>query len=260
MPISRIEYLRPVFESLDKLERPSDTELLIITDGDRELGRAVEKRIENLNYTRIRVINFGDAPAEKIENRRYRIAGIHNKLRHYIPNNCEYVMAWEDDTIIQPNSLIKLLDVFNMYEDCAFVEGVELGRHSTAYLGGWIADDIKNPQVITSVEPPYVGNPLKREYNEVVLPIDAGGLYCALIKADLYKQHNFKPYDTQGKNGLGCDVNLGLWLRNKGYTCFIDWHVRCDHIGIHGSVNLGNTIVKQVEFKKVNNLWEARTL
>lgn len=251
LPISRTDYLRPVFNCLDKLERPEDTELLIITDGDESLARAVDRRLDSISYKRIQVISFGDTPAEDIDSRRYRIAAIHNKAKHFVSNECEYVFLVEDDTAYPANSLAKMLrtmmsplmgDLQN-----GFIQGTELGRRKTPYVGGWICDDINNPAVISSVMPPRGG--------QLFSAIDAGGLYCCLVGFDLYKRHMFEPFDKEGNNGLSCDLNFGLWMSRQGYDCYIDWSIVCDHIGEKGSVNLGNTKPVQVVFERVNGKW-----
>lgn len=242
LPISRTDFLRPVFECLKNLDKPSDTELLIITDGNEYLQKAVDKRIEGLKFERIRVINFGDTPGEDIDSRRYRISAIHNKAKYYVPDDCEYVLLLEDDTIYPKDTLTKMLNIYkssNLLDNVAFVQAVQLGRHNAPYIGGWTCDDIENPTEITSVLP-----------QEGITKIDAGGLYCCLVEAFEYKQHTFEPFDKIGKNGLSCDVNLGIYLRQKGYTCYIDWSIQTDHIGDRGSVNLGNTKPVQLKFKK----------
>jgi hypothetical protein len=248
LPISRTDFLKPVFDCLNALERPADTELLIITDGDESLGRAVDRRLDSISFKRIQVVNFGDKPGEDINSRRYRISAIHNKAAYYIPNDCEYVFSIEDDTTYPPDTLTRMLKTFEGYSNCAFVEGIELGRRKTPYIGGWKADDVNNPSEILSVMPSHG-----------LQNIDAGGLYCALIDADLYKMHTFEPFDKQGTNGLSCDLNFGLYLRQQNYDCFIDWSIQCDHIGETGSVNLGNTRPVQVIFEKATNRWSART-
>lgn len=248
LPISRTEYLRPVFNCLDKLERPADTELLIITDGDNKLQRAVDKRLDYINYKRIKVINFGDTPAEGIDNRRYRIAAIHNKAGHYVSENCDHVFLIEDDTTYPPDALNKMLKQFQD-DNCAYVEGVELGRWKTPYIGAWKVDNLLDPNEIISVMPSHG-----------IQNIDAGGLYCALTDAAMYRMHNFEPFDKQGKVGLSCDVNFGLYLRRHGFDCYLDHSIQCDHIGEKGSVNLGNTIPRQVRFSKTSRGWWGETL
>lgn len=233
------------------MEKPNNTELLIVVDSnDPKLINYINSKIDNLNFKVIKVkYSENESALESIDNRRYRISELHNIAKHYIPANCKYVYVHEDDTVAPPDTLAKMLDIYETYEDCGFVEGVELGRHKTKYVGAWIADDYRLPSKITSVMP-----------SEGLQEIDAGGLYCALIKADLYKRHNFQPYDTEGKNGLSCDVNLGLWIRRQGYKCLLDWSISCDHIGDKGSVNLGNTKPVQVEFAKLRGKWNGREL
>lgn len=245
LPISRKDYLRPVFNCLIELEKPLDTELIIITDGNAELERAVDKRLDLLHFKRIQVLSFGDTPAEDIDSRRYRISAIHNKLRQYIPENCEYVFSIEDDTTYPFDTLTKMLGGYK----ASFIQGVQLGRRNSPYIGGWNADDINEPRNIKSVMPyKHV------EYEE----IDAGGLYCALIDANLYRSHTFEPFDKEGTNGLSCDVNFGLYIKRMGGHCFIDWSIQCDHIGDRGSVNLGNTTPEQLTFEKNNGEWKVR--
>lgn len=244
--------MRPVFECLKNLDKPDDTELLIITDGDKKLEQAVDRRVDSLNFKNIKVINFGDTPGEDINSRRWRISAIHNKIKHYVPDECDYVFLLEDDTVYPKDTLTKMLDTFelsDLFDNVAFVEAVQLGRHGAAYIGAWVCDDTENPTEIKSVMP-------FKSFKSVG-KIDAGGLYCCLVDAFEYKQHTFEPYDKEGKNGLSCDVNFGVSLRQKGYTCYIDWGIQTDHIGEHGSVNLGNTMPEQLQFKKENDKWRC---
>lgn len=269
LPISRRDYLKPVFDSLTALDKPSDTELIILIDGDKELEKAVDRRLDALSFNRIQVIKFGEgAPLDRNE-RRYRISEIHNKLKHCLPDEdkCEYVFAIEDDTVYSPDTLTKLARGFSN-SDCAFVEGVELGRWNTPYVGAWFFDNLSDPKKVTSVrapaydmaDPNWVIDNAHLLANDNLEEIDAGGLYCALIDADLYRMHYFEPLDKQGKNGLGCDVNFGLNLRQQDYKCYIDWSIECDHIGDKGSVNLGNTTPVQVVFTKNNKGWYGQTI
>lgn len=256
LPISRRDYLKPVFDSLAALEKPSDTELIILTDGDKDLEQAVDRRLDSLSFRRITVLQYSDgAPSDRNE-RRYRIADIHNTLRHHIPDRADYVFSIEDDTVVPTHALRKLTELLAQ-PNVAYASGVELGRWNTPYLGAWLADDINKPSQIHSYMPALVDGTMLYELDQ----IDAGGLYCALIDADLYKMHQFEPFDKQGKNGLGCDVNFGLYLRQQGYKCYIDWSVQCDHIGEKGSVNLGNTKPVQVQFTKdIRGRWFGKAV
>lgn len=244
LPISRTDYLKPVFDCLNALERPADTELLIITDGDKTLERAVDKRLESINYKRIQVISFGDTPAENINDRRYRISAIHNKAKNFISKNSDYILTIEDDMAYPKNTLTKLQAIFDNNDTARFAQGVALGRHNTPYVGAWAADNIDEPTKITSLMP------LQQKPLEI---ISAGGLYCALIDANEYRNHTFEPYDKFGKNGLSCDVNMGISIRQKGFLCYMDWSIQCDHIGDKGSVNLGNTKPVQLVFNKTDS-------
>lgn len=248
LPISRKDYLRPVFNCLAELEKPKDTELLIILDGSQELEQAVGKRTKQLKgFSSIRLIGFGDGPVENRNDRRYRISAIHNLAKQHVSDNCEYVFLVEDDTVYPKNTLFDLSTCM-VLEKCHFIQGVELGRWKTKYIGAWLVDDVNEPKIIKSLMPALVDNLAITSYGHY--KVDAGGFYCALVDADLYKQHTFEPFDKQGTNGLGCDVNFGLYLRQQSYECLTDWTIQCDHIGKTGSVNLGNTKPVRVTFSK----------
>lgn len=255
LPISRTEYLRAVFNCLAELDKPKDTELIIITDGNRELEQAVNYKLESINFHRIQIISFGDTPAEDIDSRRYRISAIHNKAKHFVSEDCDYVMLVEDDTVYPSNTLDQFLKTFRMFADkqVGFVQGVELGRHDTPYIGAWTADSDITPTRIESVMP-------KDSQPHGWKFILAGGLYCCLVRADLYRQHTFEPYYKGKIKGLSCDFNFGIWMKQKGYNSMLFWNVQCDHIGERGSVNLGNTTPRQVIFEKTRDKWFGRTI
>lgn len=217
LPISRKEYLFGVFKGLDDLIRPAETELLIITDGNRELEDCVQSLLDTIHFNRIQVVNFGNSPASDIYDRRHRIAEIHNFAKHYVSEAAQEVFLLEDDTVLDPEGLMKLIESYEAHE-ATFMQGVQVGRWKTPYIGGWLADDIKDPQLIKSVAP-----------GEGVQEIDAGGLYCALVDAKVYKQHHFEPYVKYDMKGLSCDVNFGLWMRYLGMKVMMNWDVQCGH-------------------------------
>lgn len=253
LPISRTDYLYEVFNCLADLEKPTSTELIIVTDGDKNLKKEVDSALDMLNFRRIRVLEFGVSPAEDIESRRYRISAIHNMLKHYIPEACDYVLSVEDDTTFPCYALTRLKESIEQNENCVFAQGVQLGRRNSPYIGAWRTDDLYEPSVIESVLPTTVGG-----YNLHIHDfIDAGGLYCALIDADLYKIHTFAPFDAEGWNGLSCDLNFGLYLRQQGYQCVMNNQVVCGHLTEKGSIDLTNTEPDQVVFNKVNDKWKA---
>jgi hypothetical protein len=145
LPISRKDYLKPVFDCLTQLERPNDTELLILVDGGKDLHRAIDKRLDSIAYKRIQVIDFGTQPAETINDRRYRIAAVHNKAKNFVNEATKHVLLVEDDTVYPAHTLVQLAETMQSIDDCAFVEAVQLGRHKTPYVGAWHADNIDTP-------------------------------------------------------------------------------------------------------------------
>lgn len=247
LPISRTNYLLPVFQGLSQLMRPDGTELLLITDGDQELEQTVQKFLDMVQYSRVQIVSFGDGPGAEIKERRWRIAEIHNFAKQFIHEDTDRVFLIEDDTVFNQETLMQLIGAYDE-NNAAFVQGVEVGRWKTPYIGGWIADDVNDPRKVVSVKP-----------GEGVQEIDAGGLYCALVNAELYMDHQFQPYETeQDMKGLGCDVNFGFWLKQTGHNVFMDWAVQCGHYKEGQKLLLENIRPVVIVFEKnENNRWLA---
>ena len=217
--VSRDDYLQRVLTSLELLEcNRHFTNILCIVDGPPELYVKTRNLVSDMKYKdRLTVMtNQGKAPRLDIPGRRQRIANAHNQARELIAHEHGYVFSVEDDTIVPKLALKRLLDVAGSHRAFGMAEGVELGRWGVPYVGAWKADDIYDVKQLKSVE--------YKERTEGVEEIDAGGLYCALIRADLYKQHEF-----HSENGLGPDVNLGIELRQLGFQNYIHWGIHCKH-------------------------------
>lgn len=221
--VSRANYLAKVLSCLELLNcNPREVNLLVIVDGDDELFVSTRNLASDLKFeTRliVRSNQLGKPSRYSIPERRKRIAGHHNQAKELIPNTTGYVFSVEDDTTFNSLTLQNLVKIAVSNRAFGMVEGVELGRWGIPYVGAWKADDIYNPQLLTSVDNKYSSTLDLMSEN-----IDAGGLYCALIRADLYKQHTFT-----SENGLGPDVNLGIELRQLGFENFIAWNVACTH-------------------------------
>lgn len=247
LPVSRKEYLMSVFHCLNHLIRPVDTELLLITDGDEDVEMAVQSLLDMIHFSRVQVVSFGDGPGAEIKQRRWRISEIHNFAKEHIPEGTDQVFLIEDDTVFQPEALAQLQEAMEQNE-AAFVQGVEVGRWKTPYIGGWKADDVQNPREVVSVMP-----------GEGVQDIDAGGLYCALVDARAYLKHRFQPYERdQDMKGLGCDVNFGFWMKQLGMRVLMNWDVQCGHYKDGVQLRLENIRPVVIVFEKnENNRWLA---
>lgn len=241
LPISRKDYLLPMFRVLDGTIRPADTELLIVTDCDNECSSMIQTLLDTIHFPRVQVVNFGDSPASEIKDRRKRIPEIHNFAKQFINEQSDQVFLMEDDTVFQAEALMQLIEVKHM-TGAAFVSGVEMGRWKTPYIGGWIADDIKDPQHIYSVKP-----------GEGLQEIDGPGLYCGLVDYQLYMDHEFAPFYKKGINGLGCDINFGLWIRNKGLKVILNWEVLCGHYKEGKQLLVGDVRPVVIDFEKDPN-------
>jgi hypothetical protein len=224
LPISRPDYLNKVITRIELLDYPpEEINFLAIVDGDDALYIKARNMVSSTKYPNrlcVKSTNPGKPARYDVYARRRRIAAIHNQAKELIAHDTGYVFLVEDDTMFNGNALKKLMDVAINNRAFAFAEGVELGRWGVPYVGAWLADDIYEPTELKSVENL---NPVP--VDQPAMKIDAGGLYCALVRADLYKQHTFT-----SDNGLGPDINFGLENRQLGFENFLVWTVPCTHI------------------------------
>lgn len=217
LPISRTQYLDRVIESLlNQTHKPQN--LIAIFDGHENQFVEARNKIVGLNFEYVHFVQSTNiAPAQSIPDRRRHIANVHNQFRELMADT-DWIFSIEDDGILPTDALSRLINVVNNYEKVGIVTGVELGRWGVPYVGAWKVDDIHDVKLVTSIENRTLQIPPVEE-------IDACGLYCALIRADAYKQHIFL-----AKNGLGPDVNLGLDLRRGGFNNYIDWGIPVTHL------------------------------
>jgi glycosyltransferase involved in cell wall biosynthesis len=219
LPVSRLEYLDLVLESLINQSYEERTALLVIVDGNNDLYVKVHNKLASIPLNNVLCVqseNFRGA-AITIPQRRWHISAIHNQIKKLIGEDIEWIFSIEDDGILPANALSWLVNDVKTRPNVGLVTGVELGRWGVPCVGAWKVDNLDNPQKITSMAS-NVGSSLVEE-------IDACGLYCALIRADLYKLHEFN-----STNGLGPDINLALEIRQCGFQNYIDWFVPVTHL------------------------------
>lgn len=218
LPVSRIQYLDTVLNSL-KEQTLKPNSLLVIFDGPEGQFAEVCNKTKEIGLANVVCLQSTNIrPAFSIPERRTHIVNIHNQIRDVL-DDCDWVFSIEDDGILPSDALERLVNVAKTNTDAGMITGVELGRWGVPYVGAWTVDDVHSPRIITSLENKTLQSP------PTVEEIDACGLYCALIRTDLYKQHEF--YTA---NGLGPDVNLALFLRQQGLKNYIDWGVPVTHM------------------------------
>jgi glycosyltransferase involved in cell wall biosynthesis len=226
LPVSRTTYLEQVIYSLVNQTYKPDN-LIVVFDGPQNEYLEVRNKVVALPFNVLCVPSNNETVAQSIPDRRRNIVNVHNQIRNLV-NDCDLVWSIEDDGIIPLDALSKLASDINTLPNAGLVTGVELGRWGTPYVGAWVVDDVNYTTQISSLE--------NRSLEGGHEPIDASGLYCALVRAELYKTHNFF---TQ--NGLGPDVNLGLSIRQQGFNNYIDWSIHLTHLthrgGEHREVN-----------------------
>jgi hypothetical protein len=241
LPISREQHLLRVFASLELLECDRDrTSLLAFVDGETDLFLMARNLVAQSKFAE-RLCVQGNIPGPRrefsINTRRRRIAAIHNEIRKLI-KPCEYVFLIEDDGVLPPDALIRLLTDYLAHPYAGFIEGVELGRWGIPHVGAWRADDVYDMKRLESAMPARpgllndAGRAIGAVPDKVVEEIDAGGLYACITRYQHYVDHEFQPYNGCA---FGPDIDWGITLRQQGYQNYLDWSVAVEHCGPDGN-------------------------
>jgi hypothetical protein len=241
LPISREQHLLRVFASLELLECDRErTRLLAFVDGEADLFLTARNLVHESKFAErlcVQVDILGERREFSINTRRRRIAALHNKIRKLI-KPCEHVFLIEDDGVVPPDALSRLLADYQAHPFAGFIEGVELGRWGLPHVGARRADDVYDMKRLESAMPARpellnnAGRAIGRVPDHMVEEIDAGGLYACLTKYERYAGHEFKPYEGCA---FGPDIEWGLELRRHGYRNYLDWTVGVEHLRSDGT-------------------------
>jgi hypothetical protein len=264
LPISREQHLLKVFASLEMLECDREpTSLVAFVDGESDLYLTARNLVEQSKFAE-RLCVQGAIPGQRrefsINTRRRRIAAIHNEIRKLI-KPCEYVFLIEDDGVLPPDALNRLLADYMAHPYAGFIEGVELGRWGIPHVGAWRADDVYDMKRLKSAMPALpellndAGRAIGRVPERVVEEIDAGGLYACLTRYRHYLDHEFQPYEGCA---FGPDVEWGIALRRQGYRSYLDWSVVVEHCEPDGAgVNFMTTKPVEMRFVRQGSSWSG---
>jgi hypothetical protein len=262
LPISREQHLLRVFASLELLECARErTSLLVYVDGEPELYLIARNLVEQSKFSE-RLCVQGDIPGPRkefsINTRRRRIAAIHNEIRKLI-KPCDYVFLIEDDGVLPPDALSRLVADYQAHPYAGFIEGVELGRWGIPHVGAWQADDVYDMKRLESAMPARsellndAGRAIGAVPDKVVEEIDAGGLYACLTRYRQYVDHEFQPYEGCA---FGPDIEWSIWLRQQGYLNYLDWSVPIEHLKTEKtSIHPRATPPVQMKFEMLNGAW-----
>lgn len=261
LSVSRADHLDRVFAALELLTCDrAQTGLLAYVDGDQTLTELTRTYVEHSKFAKRRCVQRHDPkPVLKydIRQRRLRIAAIKNESRALV-GDCQYVFSVEDDTIVPPHALERLMLDLAQYPFAGFVQGVELGRWGVPYVGAWRADDVYDPKRLTTLVPlpdAEVITMAGQRYEvswQGLEEIDAGGFYCYLAKREVYVAHEYRPF---ADNDLGPDIEFGLAMRQEGRHNYIDWAVQCEHRDGERVVMLASTAPREVTMYRTRDEW-----
>lgn len=217
---------------------PAKTNMAFVVDADEPFIKNKLKQFAEAKQYRSFHLRMNDDhfPNEvRLTTRRNRIAEVKNQSKDLIAK-CDghFVLGLEDDTVFPDLNLSKLIDPF-IDPQVGFIEGVQCGRWGIKIIGAWSADDFEYPQKVWTMVP-----------GEGREEIDGGGFYGYVTRKELYLNHE---YFASSAQPWGPDVNYGLWLRNRGYKCYIHWPTVFGHDD-HGKILYPDDKVSQAIYTK----------
>lgn len=198
---------------------PARTNLAIIVDTDEPgIYNRIKRYAEENGYRNfLGVINRDNAPNEvRIPIRRQAIAAMKNASKNLISQlDGDIVIGLEDDTVFTDLDFARLYQPLLDNPKFGFVQGVQCGRWGVKIVGVWKVD---SPLFTEKAETLLLGQGLQE--------IDAGGFYGYATRKSLYINHDYYSATTQP---WGPDVNYGLWVRQQGFKCLVDWGLQFGH-------------------------------
>lgn len=245
LPVTRHDYLDTVLHSIGNMRLPVEQmEVLCMVDSDDKtlIGHVANELIGGFHkFNGVRVWFSGKKVFENdTKIRRGRIIDVHNQAKKLVCDS-QYVMGLEDDTEAPSDAFERLFDLILQDRAIGYVEGAQRGRWGVHMIGAWRVDDVKNPRKTWTLA--YQPDGIEE--------IDGGGWYCYLTPTSLYKSTKAEELD----DFFGPDVSYGLRLRQKGYRCFIDWNVRCNHKTAKGDLWPNKDVGSAVYRKHQRGYW-----
>lgn len=246
LPISRQDRIQPLVEILTKLiKRDFLIHILIIIDNKLIDADETQKLFQRATGCETFAWNTGEIPSSEVNvgYRRSRITAVFNHAQNKVHRfRDDFIFTVEDDTVIYPNTLIRLMDDWRDLTEAGYkiglVSGVQVGRWGFKYVGAWHADNPHDLRCLSTAQ--YRPSGLQQ--------IDTTGFYCFLTT-----YHNFVSVEnTFGQ--FGPDVYFGLELRKQGLINYIDWGIIAGHVSPGGILVPGEDCVI-VRYERPGSEW-----
>lgn len=247
IPLSRKDRVKQIHTMLKNTNyRVQDNySLLLVVDNPQIQTHELERLFKPL-FRNLSIVHTGlpALPEMDMHKRRERITRVFELAQLEInPMKTSLVLTIEDDGDFEPHYIHTLLDNYTLLskiDNIGFVSGVEAGRWAVKMIGAWQTNKQKDPTEIWSI--PY------RDNNIQMHTITACGFYFFVTSAELFKNTKLRYGD------FGPDVFWGLDVSGQGFTNYIDWNLKINHITPYKTyfVNEGR---EQIRFKWIDNNW-----
>lgn len=222
------------------LDYPKNKIFFLALDNSRnkEFGKKIDKLAEKAGFADYRRLIYDKEPftIEKTSDYAKVCSHCHNIyciLEKHLPEENEFTFNIEDDVEVPPDSLKKLLKIFEMDKKVGTAVGSCCSRRLKDELVGYPVAWKFRETIIFPYQPFYT-EPAEALRIITAPPfgieiIGSAHLGCWLTKTRLIKEISFKDLC-----GLGAvDVAWGYKLNKKGYYFVIDWSVKTKHYWLY---------------------------
>jgi hypothetical protein len=235
VPVSRENRIQHVKETIASLEKPAGDKIHVLIVADNYKIEPFKTKY------RTTFINTGLGPPTEfdVHLRRLRISNSFNLASKLINRNYKYVFTFEDDSVLDSDTLIQLIRTYEGYDkkfNIGFVSGVQAGRWASKMIGVW---DGNTDRIYTL--------PFK---NGIIEKVKACGFYAFLTTKYIFQ---CVPFRT---SFFGPDVNFGFDLIEKGFVNLVNYNIKIGHLLNSGEILYPDKTVQTIEYFREGQRWK----
>lgn len=228
----------PLFlQTLDRLRKPQDTQLLFIDNSRNSDFHRLLKEYNPATFRHPRPLNLPEQYSNHKDVCRViadHCGGLYNYAKKYVQGKNTLIL--EDDILPPEGAYENLLSAKNRYKT-DLMAGVSISRLTGRYQA-WRLRGLDAVHGVYSV-------PVRRSPKRVF----ATAFGCLLLDSEILDRLNFRGTDPNYPF-YGCDLFAGLWAHENDKRWFVHGGVRCTHLNMDKSrVKLGQDIRSEENLK-----------
>ncbi len=212
--------LKPYFEALKRLEKPSSTTLVAVNNSaDESFARQLASFCSPIRFYEMLPSLHGRSVSREAQIlKAEHCARLYQFAKEFVQTR--NVLIWEHDVIPRPDALRKLFETREQ-KRADFVSASITSRITAQALAWRLVRGLPENGFKTT----WVSRQVKR--------VQATGFGFLLMPGALFRELPLEA-SQPGCFFWGCDLHAGVWAHQKGLRWFVDGAVICQHLGSDG--------------------------